>query len=102
MRSRYSAYHLKLIDYIELTTDPQALSEIDRVSNKQWAEKAHFKKLEVLSSKEDGNKGVVEFKAYFSIEGVPEEQTHHEVSTFRKQKGRWYFRAGRIIEAPKK
>jgi SEC-C motif domain protein len=97
MRSRYSAFCDKNLEYVEATTDPQALSDFDRESTKAWMDGAQFTKLEVLKSSMDGNKGMVEFKAYFTMEGKPE--IHHEISKFRKQSGIWYFRDGKVLPA---
>jgi len=94
MRSRYVAYCQKNIDYIEETTDPQASLDFDREAALEWMNEAEFTKLEILNSTNEGNKGTVEFKAYFRTkEG---EEIHHEVSKFRKQNGQWYFRDGRV------
>lgn len=98
MRSRYTAYATRQMQYLVDTTDPQALGEIDHRANQEWAEKTEFIGLEIVKSSEEGNKGTVEFKAQFKVVGSDEVQTHHEVSTFRKQSGRWYFRKGRGVK----
>ena len=96
MRSRYTAFSLKKIDYIFNTLDPQARGEFDRQTNIDWAEKSIFTNLEIIKSTMEGNKGIVEFKATFKdAEGVV--HIHHEHSKFRKQAGIWYFREGRSI-----
>lgn len=95
MRSRYAAYALKLIDYLEDTLDPQTSEDFDREATRKWAEESTFEKLEVLGASEEGNKGFVEFKAHFVVGA--ERHCHHEKSRFRKQAGRWYFREGRIL-----
>lgn len=98
MRSRYSAFCDKNLEYVEQTTDPQALSDFDRAATQAWMDGAEFSKLEVLKSSQDGNKGMVEFKAYFTMDGKSE--VHHEISKFRKQAGVWYFRDGKVILPP--
>lgn len=95
MRSRYSAFALKQMKYVEDTTDPQTKVGFDMKANEEWAQAAQFQNLEVLQSSQDGNKGMVEFKATFQI-GDQEPQVHHEVSKFRKQAGVWYFRDGKV------
>ena len=97
MRSRYTAFTLKNMDYVRQTTDPQVVFEIDWKSNQEWAEKSRFVKLEILQSTNEGNKGIVEFKAHFISEGSSEPQIHHELSKFRKQSGKWYFRDGKVL-----
>lgn len=101
MRSRYTAYTQKNMEYITETTDPQGLSPDDMQANKEWADQVQFTKLEILNSRDEGNKGTVEFKAYFKTkDGV--EHIHHEVSKFRKLQGTWYFRDGRIVQPKQK
>lgn len=94
MRSRYSAYCQQNMDYLLATTDPQTLHKIDHHGNAVWAKSTTFTKLEILQSSEEGSKGIVEFKAQYQTAGEPM-QTHHEISKFRKQNGKWYFREGR-------
>ena len=98
MRSRYSAFRQKNLDYVIDTTDPQARAEMDTSATLEWMNGAEFTKLEVLASKDEGNKGVVEFKAYFKMNGADE--VHHEISKFRKQAGSWYFRDGKVMPPP--
>ncbi|WP_347358421.1 YchJ family metal-binding protein [Bdellovibrio sp.] len=94
MRSRYAAFAKNQMQYLRDTTDPQTLDLIDDDANKEWAERAKFLKLEIVSAEEKGTKGTVEFKAFYSIDD--EEFIHHEVSTFRKQAGEWFFKSGKI------
>jgi SEC-C motif-containing protein len=94
MRSRYSAFAKNQMQYLRDTTDPQSLDGIDDDANKEWSERAQFLKLEILSSEEKGTKGLVEFKAFYSVDD--EDYIHHEVSTFRKQAGQWFFKSGKI------
>jgi SEC-C motif-containing protein len=95
MRSRYSAYCLQKMDYILKTTDPQTLQKIDHQGNATWAKTTKFFGLEILNTSEEGSKGHVEFKARYQVNDQPE-QIHHEVSKFRKQSGKWYFREGKV------
>lgn len=96
MRSRYSAFVKKEYDYLEETLDPQTSQDFDHEANREWASKVRLTKLEILQSQENGNKAVVEFKAYF-LEG-DKELIHHETSKFRKQGGVWYFREGKVFQ----
>lgn len=96
MRSRYSAYATRDFDYVVATTDPQRRLDYDEKSSREWMDTCTFTGLEIVRASEDGNKGVVEFKAsYTDAEGKP--LVHHEVSKFRKQAGTWYFREGKIL-----
>ncbi len=94
MRSRYCAFVKKDIGYIADTTDPQA--DFDRAAAEEWMNASEFSRLEVLNATNEGNKGVVEFKAHYTAAG--EKVVHHEVSKFRKAAGVWYFRDGRVKE----
>lgn len=95
MRSRYSAYAAKEIDYLRESLDPQNRGDFDIRATSQWANEATFTQLEILKHEDNGNKGLVEFKAHFTIAG--EDHVHHEISTFRKQAGQWYYKSGKIL-----
>lgn len=97
MRSRYSAFAKNQMAYLKHTTDPQTLQDIDEEANQEWAERAKFLKLEVVKAEEKSTKGTVEFKAFYTVDD--EEYIHHEVSTFRKQAGEWFFKSGKVKEA---
>lgn len=96
MRSRYTAFAKKQLDYIKNTIHPQNIQDFNQEANREWAESADFTSLEILRAEESGNKGIVEFKANYTVDG--EEYLHHEVSTFRKQSGQWYFKTGKVID----
>lgn len=96
MRSRYSAFVIQDMGYIMKTTDPQAQDSFNMKANQEWAQSSEFIKLEILKSSEEGNKGIVEFKASFN-DKAGNLHTHHEISKFRKQAGTWYFRDGKIL-----
>lgn len=103
MRSRYTAFVLKNLEYVIATTDPQAVLGFDFESTREWMNDSEFLKLEVLSSSAEGNKGLVEFKAHFKPtvgELAGKTQIHHELSKFRRHQGRWYFRDGRLMSPP--
>lgn len=99
MRSRYTAFCLNNMAYVQATTDPQVRVEIDFRANAAWADESEFKNLEVLRSSQEGNKGLVEFKASFIKRADPSAALliHHELSKFRKQAGVWYFRDGKVL-----
>ncbi|MGZ3769913.1 MAG: YchJ family protein [Bdellovibrio sp.] len=94
MRARYSAFAKNQMQFLRDTTDPQTLETIDDEANKEWSLRAQFKKLEIVHSEEKGTKGIVEFKAFYAVDD--EDYIHHEVSTFRKQGGVWFFKSGKI------
>lgn len=97
MRSRYSAFCVVNMDYLFKTTDLQIRFEFDGKANEAWAKSSQFTKLEILKTEESGNKSIVEFKAYYRTEG--QDHIHHEISTFRRTEGEWYYRSGRILKS---
>ena len=101
MRSRYSAYATCAIEYILRTTHPSTRKFHDAQAIEQWAKQSKWQKLEIIATgkglQTDKN-GTVEFKAYYlDAEGQP--QTHHELSNFRKELGKWFFVDGKILPA---
>lgn len=68
MRSRYSAYAMKKVDYIVHT----ALVLDNKTAIEEWMERVKFVKLEIVRTQRGkalDKKGVVEFKAWFEAEG---------------------------------
>lgn len=96
MRSRYTAFCLKEIDYLAGTTDPENSESFDREANEEWAKQASFLNLDVKNSSEDGDEGQVEFVAEFSVDG--ETLQHHEKSKFIRKDGKWFFHSGEVDE----
>jgi len=91
MRARYSAYVLKLIDFIIVTYHSSCNAErdadgINTSANLDW------QRLDVLSAPEVNDNttiGFVEFKAYLLDDDV--EHCMHERSRFIKEDGLWYY-----------
>lgn len=101
MRSRYSAFTVADINYIEKTTDPSKRSTFDKAGTLDWAKNSEWLGLEIVSTEEGGVddvKGVVEFIAKYRYDGV--EQSHHEKSDFRKRGDEWYFVDGKLVQEP--
>jgi len=91
MRSRYTAYALANIDYIERTMKGPAAVGFDRVSAKKWAESVQWVRLKIVETRLDPNEdvGYVEFIAYYRDNDVVEKI--HENSEFRREDGQWYY-----------
>ncbi len=92
MRSRYSAFANGELDYVQKTHHPDTRSELDMEGVKSWALNSEWLGLEILEKEagaENDSEGKVEFRCRFHFNGS--EQTHHELSTFRKKEGVWYF-----------
>ncbi len=97
MRSRYSAYALKLIDYLYQTTHPDKRTEDLKTEMSAWANRAEFTRLEILGKRQGRSLdkvGKVEFVAYYRQFG--EEKQMHEISRFRRYKGKWHYLDGEI------
>jgi SEC-C motif domain protein len=95
MRSRYTAFCLKDMKYISRTTHPKSQKAMNEEVHREWAEKSKFTQLEIIKSSQVGDSGFVEFRAHYEAEG--EKQIHHELSSFRRENGVWYFLNGRQI-----
>jgi SEC-C motif domain protein len=90
MRSRYSAFAQKNIDYIFSTMTSLALDSADKQSTVKWLENCTWQKLEVLSATEPkNNKGEVQFIAHFEENG--EAKTIHEHSFFEYINDKWLY-----------
>lgn len=86
MRSRYTAYSLKNIDYVLKTTHPDKVNEFGRDEMEAWANAVEWQFLDILNSTPEG---IVEFKAKYKEAGAT--NNHHEVSTFKEIDGEWFF-----------
>lgn len=96
MRSRYTAFTCKDIDYLKKTLAPESRGDFDASSTKQWADNAKWKGLKILSTDKgqaSDKKGTVEFIATYQADGTVLD--HHETAQFRKSEGgQWYFVEG--------
>jgi SEC-C motif domain protein len=101
MRSRFTAYSMENTDYIKATWDKASQPDQSAFSDEAIA----WQRLEIIDTKKGGvndNKGIVEFKAYYSNKG--EDFLLHEVSRFAKTNERWFYidgvvkKVGKIIQ----
>ncbi|GAB4062618.1 YchJ family protein [Uliginosibacterium sediminicola] len=92
MRSRYSAYALRLADYVLASWHPSTRpAELDLSGDAaQWIG------LQVLAAKTQGERAEVEFVARFRIGGRA--QRMHELSSFVLEDGRWFYVDGVMRE----
>ena len=93
MRSRFTAYAMHNEMYLLQTWDPVSRPEAIDFS-KETGEWTH---LDIISTKKGlakDNKGIVEFKAYFTQGG--EEQVMTETSRFIKKQGHWFYLDGQV------
>ncbi|MCP4443263.1 MAG: YchJ family protein [Aureispira sp.] len=95
MRARYSAHTKSNIEFIVATTHYSIRRGINLNELLIWCKSADWGRLEVVE-KSNGttadDSGKVEFKAYYHQNG--KEHCHHEISTFKKEKGQWFFADG--------
>jgi len=94
MRSRYAAFVVGGIDYIENTLAPHTRHDFDRAHVEQWSQDSEWLGLEIKSTDGGGPgdaEGWVEFVARFRLDG--KDYAHHETSRFQKdaEDGRWYY-----------
>ena len=101
MRSRYSAYVKKEIEYILTSLHPEHRKDYDEKSSRDWAESAEWHGIKILNTvKGTGtdSEGEVEFSVSFTQNGLRQE--HHERSSFKKKDGVWYFAEGKTMPKP--
>ena len=101
MRARYSAYARVEADFLYESLHPDKKSSHDFKQTKDWAAKSKWEKLEILGTEkggQDDESGTVEFIAHYTVKG--ERTRHHEVATFVKADGKWFFEDGEGV-APK-
>lgn len=90
MRSRYSAFCVKNVDYIIATTVPNQQSLLNKDDLQAWADGMNWTRLVVKNHNKVGKRHAqVHFQAYF--DNGQGEQVHDELSAFVKVGERWYF-----------
>jgi SEC-C motif-containing protein len=97
MRSRYTAFVEGAVDYILDTTAPESRPEIDRAETESWSRDSVWLGLHVREIKAGGpgdDAGTVEFVATYERDG--QDYVHHELASFRRDGGRWFFVDGEV------
>lgn len=92
MRSRYSAYCVGDVSYLQATTHDHTWSDEELKFIQDWADNSFWQHLEIISSSHD----TVEFKAYYIFEN--KQHLHHEKSTFMKINDMYKYVDGEIYE----
>lgn len=95
MRSRYSAYVTRKIDYLISTHDQDTRADFNPLAAGQWASKADWKRLDIISvlkGRTSDDVGMVEFIAWYLHDGRL--TCHHERSNFRRLDGHWAYSDG--------
>jgi SEC-C motif domain protein len=98
MRSRYSAYCLGGYgDYLLQTWFPATArgltAEVLSQRSRDWV------RLEVLEKSQQGDRGFVEFNAWFRRDNG-DEDVLHEKSVFQRVGGRWLYVGGEVSSEP--
>lgn len=98
MRSRYSAYVKANVHYIVDTTAAGSRKSLDKKATRDWAEKAEWLGLQIVSTTKGGpedKKGEVEFIASYKDSNL-ERRNHHEIGRFKKLRDVWYYDDGEL------
>jgi SEC-C motif-containing protein len=97
MRSRYSAFTVADVDYLENTLAPDQREDFSRADTLKWAKTSQWLGLDVHHATGGGEgeaEGFVEFTARFRLDGRNE--AHREIARFRKDGERWYYVDGQV------
>ncbi|MEN8133527.1 MAG: YchJ family protein [Pseudomonadota bacterium] len=98
MRARYSAFVTGQAEFLHESLHPDHRHDHDVAATKRWAEKSQWLGLEILKvngGEQDDEDGEVEFIATYKAKGLI--KPHHEISTFSKVDGVWYFVDGQLV-----
>jgi SEC-C motif-containing protein len=90
MRSRYSAFVVKNIDFLYHSFHPNVRRFQSKKEIEKWAFTTKWMKLEICKA----SKFTVEFKAYY-LDGNLQTHIHHEKSRFEELHGIWYYLEGK-------
>lgn len=96
MRSRYSAYYFRLVDYLVETTHPDTREPGLRKELTKVLPQANWANLKIIGTakgEREDKAGKVEFIANYFVDGEPYEL--HEISRFRRFKGDWKYLDGK-------
>jgi SEC-C motif-containing protein len=98
MRSRYSAYALgSLGQYLIDTWHPSARTGLDAAELSELSQS--WLGLIIVDASQNGDTAEVEFKASFE-DSDGSHQTHHEISTFSRIDGQWFYLDGKTPTTP--
>ncbi len=98
MRSRYTAYFFRLVDYLVETTHPSTRDPGLKAELEATIRQVNWSFLTVVRSSKGGKNdktGKVEFIADYFLEGDSEPHQLHERSRFKRYKGMWKYLDGK-------
>jgi SEC-C motif-containing protein len=96
MRSRFSAYFFRLVDYLVETTHPSTRTPGLKRDLEKTIHQVNWRFLKILNTSKGGKAdktGKVEFIADYFVDGEPHEL--HEHSRFKRFKGAWKYLDGK-------
>lgn len=99
MRSRYTAFAVGEIPYLISTLEPSKRAGVVEKDLREWSNGSEWLGLRVIDTEGGGaeeDEGTVEFEAHYRVKDSGEEVHHHELATFRRREGRWFFHDGKI------
>ncbi|HYD29656.1 MAG TPA: YchJ family metal-binding protein [Azospirillaceae bacterium] len=97
MRSRYTAFVRRDVDYLERTNAPEIRAAFNRADAERAVRESEWKDLEVLAVTGGGPEdetGDVEFQALCRRRG--EWVRYHELGSFRRDDGQWFYVKGKL------
>lgn len=98
MRSRYTAYSLAKVDYIQKTMLGKPLIYFNAQEAQEWAQNVTWVGLKVIQAyNETSEKGFVEFAASFLEHN--QLKAIHELSEFHKKDNSWFYIDGNPIKS---
>lgn len=100
MRSRYSAYALRKVDYLISTTHKEnpafrANKSVWQKSLLEFASNTHFQGLKIVEFQDGENLAFVTFTAFLRQGSI--DASFSEKSLFEKVKGKWLYKSGEIF-----
>jgi SEC-C motif-containing protein len=101
MRSRYTAYAKHEMNWLKDSLAPKDRAGFDLQSSQAWAQKSEWLGLTIVKTDKGGpedSTGQVEFIARFAVDGQTHD--HHEISTFSRVDGEWFFVDGKPVKPP--
>lgn len=93
MRSRYTAYVLSKVDYLERTMRDWACIDFDRQATLDFCDRVTWHGLKIIATNYNKGEdfGEVEFEARYQKDGSSNVQVIYERSLFNKVSGKWFY-----------
>lgn len=89
MRSRYTAFVQRKLDYVECTHAPEVRDDFNRAEAERMAEVCEWRGLDIRSTTETGDTAEVEFAIRFRFE--QQDMIQVELASFRREHGEWLY-----------